>query len=184
MNKIISLFRRDYVGDHLVYDEIVAGAEWVVVGEGVATQKFDGTCCLVRHGRLFRRHDAKGGRTPPVDFVPVQDPDPVTGHWPGWVPVGDGPGDRWHREALEARVDTFADGTYELCGPRIGGNPEQFGTHRLVRHGIIELPDCPRTFGALRAYLGVHDIEGIVWHHPDGRMVKIKGRDFGIQRPR
>ena len=26
-------------------------------------------------------------------------------------------------------------------------------------------------------------IEGIVWHHPDGRMAKIKARDFGIQWP-
>jgi len=25
-------------------------------------------------------------------------------------------------------------------------------------------------------------MEGIVWHHPDGRMVKIKGVDFGINR--
>jgi hypothetical protein len=25
------------------------------------------------------------------------------------------------------------------------------------------------------------DIEGIVWHHPDGRMVKIKKKDFGYK---
>ena len=43
--------------------------------------------------------------------------------------------------------------------------------------------DAPRTFDALRAFLADHDdIEGIVWHHPDGRMVKIKGKDFGIKR--
>jgi hypothetical protein len=28
------------------------------------------------------------------------------------------------------------------------------------------------------------DIEGIVWHHSDGRMAKIKLRDFGHKRPR
>ena len=27
------------------------------------------------------------------------------------------------------------------------------------------------------------DIEGIVWHHPDGRMAKIKRRDFGLSWP-
>ena len=27
------------------------------------------------------------------------------------------------------------------------------------------------------------NIEGIVWHHPDGRMVKIKARDFGLPWP-
>lgn len=26
------------------------------------------------------------------------------------------------------------------------------------------------------------NIEGIVFHHPDGRMAKIKLRDFGISR--
>ena len=35
---------------------------------------------------------------------------------------------------------------------------------------------------ALREYLRCRDIEGIVWHHPDGRMVKIKGKDFGFRR--
>jgi hypothetical protein len=51
----------------------------------------------------------------------------------------------------------------------------------LVRHGKEVLSDAPRTFDALRAYLQ-RDIEGIVWHHEDGRMVKIKGKDFGIRR--
>jgi len=25
-------------------------------------------------------------------------------------------------------------------------------------------------------------VKEIVWHHPDGRMVKIKARDFGLKR--
>ena len=52
----------------------------------------------------------------------------------------------------------------------------------LVKHGDEVLHNCPRTFGALREYLTMHDIEGVVWHHQDGRMVKIKGKDFGIKR--
>lgn len=28
------------------------------------------------------------------------------------------------------------------------------------------------------------NVEGVVWHHPDGRMVKIKTRDFGLTRGR
>ena len=87
MRKIISLFQRDYDGDRLVRDEVVPGAEWVIAGEGTATRKFDGTCCLVRDGRLFKRYDAKQGKTPPAGFEPAQDPDEVTGHWPGWMPV-------------------------------------------------------------------------------------------------
>jgi hypothetical protein len=202
MQKIISLFARNYDGDRLVRDEIVPGAEWVIAGEGVATIKYDGTCCMIRGGKLYKRYDAKKGKTPPAGFEPGQDaPDPVTGHWPGWLLVGDGPEDKWHREAWQNGTpwcfsDDFAvlfyrlvsppDGTYELCGPSVQGNPEGFYQHALVPHGAAILPDAPRDFAALRAYLADPNrasIEGIVWHHPDGRMVKIKAKDFGIKRP-
>ena len=73
------------------------------------------------------------------------------------------------------------DGTYELLGPKVQGNVEQFSAHTLLAHGRELLPDAPRDFDSLRAYFD-GSIEGIVWHHPDGRMVKIKGRDFGIKR--
>ena len=178
MKKIISIFQRNNDGDKLVRDELVPGAEWVANGEGVATRKYDGTCCLVREGRLWKRYELKSAKLPPQGFVMAQDPDPVTGDIPGWLPVGDGPDDAWHREAFRGDEP---DGTYELCGQKVQKNLEQFETHRLVRHGA-EVLDAPRTFDALRAYLTAHDIEGIVWHHPDGRMVKIKGRDFGIKR--
>ncbi len=67
-------------------------------------------------------------------------------------------------------------------GPKIQGNPENFPMHELVRHGTHALPDAPRSFDALREYFETHNIEGIVWHHPDGRMLKIKAKDFGIRR--
>lgn len=107
-------------------------------------------------------------------------PDPVTGHWPGWLPIGDGPDDKWHREAWEgwAKYAPVPDGTYELCGPKVQGNPEGFDFHILVPHGSIVLDDDPRTFETIRDYLKDAGIEGIVWHHPDGRMVKIKRSDF------
>ena len=146
----------------------------------------------IRDGKFFKRYDAKKGKTPPPDFEPAEDsPDPVTGHWPGWLPVGDGPEDRWHREALEFsapfkfehEVRTFQDGTFELCGPKVQGNPEKFSQHVLVPHGGWILADCQeRTFAGIRAYLAGQDIEGIVWHHPDGRMAKIKKKDFGLPR--
>lgn len=180
MKKIISLFRRNYETDHLVRDEIVLGAEWVSSGEGIPTQKFDGTCCMVREGKLYKRYDAKKGKQPPEGFEPAQDEDAKTGHWPGWVPVGDSAADLYHREAFGA--GDFEDGTYELCGPKVQRNPENFEKHTLVRHGAEVLPDCPRDFEGLKSYFQNHNMEGIVWHHPDGRMVKIKGRDFGIKR--
>lgn len=187
MKKIVSLFQRNYDGDRKVRDEIVPGAEWVVAGEGIATRKIDGTSCLVRDGKLYKRYDAKHGKTPPVGFEPAEEkPNEHTGHWPGWLPVGDGPEDRWHREAWEAGCTSTtwpADGTYELIGPKLQGNPEKVETHRLVKHGMVELP-APRTFDKLKTWLSVNVMEGIVWHHTDGRMVKIKARDFGLKWPR
>jgi hypothetical protein len=175
MRKIISLFQRNYGGDRKVRNEIVPGAEWVAACEGVATRKYDGTCCMVRGGKLFKRYDAKHGKTPPPDFEPAQDYDPVTGHMPGWVPVGDEPESRWHREAFNGQPD----GTYELCGPKVQGNPQQFAQHVLVPHGEDRYDDAPRDYEGLRSYLAARPwMEGLVWHHPDGRMVKIKRKDF------
>jgi len=179
MKKIISLFQRNYDGDHLVREEIVVGAEWVLRGEGIATRKFDGTCCLVRDGKLFKRYELKRGKIPPEGFEPAGEVDSITGNSPGWLPVSERPDDRYHREAFS--VD-LPNGTYELCGPKVQGNPEGILYHTLVPHGIETLPECPRSFDEIRAYLISHNIEGIVWHHLDGRMVKIKGRDFGIKR--
>jgi len=184
VRKIISLFQRNYEGDRLVRDEVVPGAEWVVAGEGVATRKWDGTCCMVRAGKLFKRYELKPGKTPPADFEPANDVDEHTGKQQGWRPVGDGPEDVYHREAF---TGTELDGTYELCGPHVQGNPEGFSRHILVPHGKAVLANVPRTFTALRDWFAANvvskaDVEGIVWHHPDGRMVKIKAKDFGLKR--
>lgn len=178
MKKIISLFKRNYDGDHLVRDEVVEGAEWVLAGEGVATIKWDGTACMVRGGQLFKRYDAKNGKTPPPGFEPAQDPDPITGHLPGWLPVGDGPDDKWFRSAAMPAED----GTYELIGPKVQGNPHGATEHRLLRHGEMKV-SAPRAFDTLRVFLGQEQIEGLVWHHPDGSMVKIKRKDFGLRWP-
>lgn len=183
MKKTLSLFQRNYDGDRLVRDELVPGTEWVAAGEGVATRKHDGTCCMWRDGRLWKRHEMKAAKFPPPGFVMAQEPDPVTGDVPGWVPVGDGPEDARHREALAAGVGELTEGaTYELCGPKVQKNPEGLAAHVLICHGCEFLEDAPRTYDALCSYLANKDIEGIVWHHPDGRMVKIKGKDFGLKR--
>lgn len=187
MQKIISLFQRNYDGDRLVRNEIVPGAEWVIAGEGIATRKYDGTCCLVAGGKLYKRHEIKRGGKVPENFQPANEIDENTGKQQGWVPVGDGPEDKYHREAFALGYDYIGhrlmDGTYELLGPKIQGNVELFERHILYRHEFIhEEPSAPRDFDGLREWFKQRDFEGIVWHHPDGRMVKIKGRDFGIKR--
>jgi hypothetical protein len=182
MKKIPSLYKRDYDGNRQVYNEVVPGSEWVFT-EGTATEKFDGTACMVRDGVLYKRYDAKKGKVPPADWEPCEDaPDARTGHWPGWVPVTNKPEDKWHVEAFN-HADDLPDGTYELVGPKVQGNPYNLVSHELIRHGSTILENVPTEFDDLRAWLESHPCEGIVWHHPDGRMVKIKRRDFGLQWP-
>jgi hypothetical protein len=191
MKKIPSLFKRDYDGNRQVFDAVVPGCEWVQRGEGVATEKIDGTACLIQDGILYKRYDRKKGKPAPDGWIAAEpEPNEHTGHWPGWVPVGEGNEDRWHRDAfarltahLLNRIDV-PNGTYELVGPKVRSNPHRLGHHMLVTHGAYVLDDVPTTFDALREYLTQHDrIEGIVWHHPDGRMCKIKRRDFGLPWP-
>lgn len=201
MKKVISLFKRDYEGTRLVYDEVVEGAEWVTAGEGVATEKIDGTSCAVIGVRLHKRYDCKKGKQPPQNFIPAQDPDPITGHWPGWVPIGDGPEDKWHQEAWRSTLRTSpsvlyalggedanipTDGlTYELVGPKVQGNKYNLSSHILRAHGdqvLSGLRFQPIGFAGVKAYLEQNpQYEGIVWWHPDGRMVKIKRKDFGLK---
>lgn len=189
MQKIISLFQRNYNGDRLAINEVTPGAEWVVNGEGIATRKWDGTCCMIKEGVLYKRYDAKKGKVPPEGFIPAQEPNPITGHWPGWLKVGDGPEDKWFSEGLawmEKYNISKLDGTYELIGPKINGNKESFIRHRLIPHGDnlddgIDYGAVPRTFTELKEWFANVNIEGIVWHHPDGRMVKIKKKDFGYK---
>ncbi len=182
MKKIISLFQRNYEGDRQVRNEVVPGAEWVQAGEGAATRKWDGTCCLIRNGRYYKRYEVKPGKQPPRGFEPATDVDDVTGKQQGWLEIGEGPEDQWHREAIRNGIP--ADGTYELIGPKIQGNAEGLlDHHELVRHGVDLIEAVPTDFDGIKTYLAAHpELEGVVWHHPDGRMVKIKAKDFGLKR--
>src|ERR1700761_2185913 len=89
MEKIKTYFKRDFPkkGIAVATDQVEKGCEWVAAGEGVATQKIDGMCAKIENHILYKRYDAKNGKTPPAGFIPAQEPDKVTGHWPGWLLV-------------------------------------------------------------------------------------------------
>ena len=180
MKKIPTIFERDWNGNRSrVVDQPHPDCAWVFAGEGVATQKIDGTCCMVRGGMLFKRRELKPGQPEPYGFESAG-ADSETGKTVGWVPVCDGPEDAAHREAFSV---TIADGTYELVGPKIQGNPERYDRHRLDTHSsLVMVEQPPRDFAGLKQWLDGRDIEGIVFHHQDGRMAKIKLRDFGLKR--
>jgi hypothetical protein len=176
MIKIPTIFVRDMSKQPaLVINEWVVGCEWVRDGEGWGTRKWDGTSVLIRDGKRYKRRELRPGDKEPSDFESLGT-DENTGKTVGWVPVDDSPNDRWHREAS----NPGHDGTFELVGPKVQGNKDKFAEHTLVAHGYLKV-EAPRTFDELKAWLSQHEIEGVVWHHADGRMAKIKRRDFGLK---
>jgi len=184
MRKITTLFKRDFTNNGAIMDEYSDGTDWVLGGEGVATRKYDGTCTLIRDGNYYKRYELKAGNEAPYDFE-LADKDELTGKSMGWVEVGNGNEDKWHREAtdgLTAGID-LPDGTYELVGAKVQNNPEGYNKHTLVAHSEAEIyENVPLGFNELKEWLTDKDIEGLVWHHPDGRMVKIKKKDYRLKR--
>jgi hypothetical protein len=181
MRKIPTLFERDWDGDRrYVLDKVVPECEWVVMGGGVATRKYDGTCVMLDDaGAWWARREVKAGKPAPTMFVAVQD-DGETGKTVGWEPGAQSPFARFLEEAVTGAPGALAAGTYELIGPKVNGNPEQVPGHVLVRHADAQVLDhAPRDFALLGAWLHAHPYEGVVWHGgPGGAMAKIKKRDF------
>jgi hypothetical protein len=180
MKKIPTVFKRNPDQMQEVLPEPNSDCDWVFSGEGVTTRKYDGTCCRIKDGKLWKRREIKKGKPHPYGFE-LADYDKMTGKAVGWVPVNDKKEDRYHREGFGA--GNWPDGTYELCGPKIQGNPEGYEEHMLVPHlEATRYDNVLRTFEGLQEFLSTMDIEGLVFHHPDGRMAKIKKRDFGQSR--
>lgn len=203
MKKIKTLFVIDRNTD-MATDVLTAGAEWVIRGEGKATIKFDGSSAFFSNGKLFKRFGRKlksnfskmarrmGDKFVPEDHmfddvpegaIPCEAaPAAHSLHLPYWVPVGEGPEDKFHREAL-ANAGEIKDGaTYELVGPKVNGNPYKLERHELWEHGSVEFEVTDFTFEGLKKLFAeklVHE-EGLVFHHPDGRMIKLRRKDFGF----
>lgn len=183
MQKIPTLFVRNPDDRRHVLSEVTPGCEWVAAGEGRPTRKWDGTCVMLDdHGAWWARREVKPGKTPPPNYVPVST-DETTGKTVGWEPIEQSAFAKYHAEAL-ANSGAAGSGTYELLGPKVNGNPDDFDGHILMPHGWARLSErldievAPRDFDGLREWLTARPYEGIVWHHPDGRMVKLKRKDF------
>lgn len=185
MKKMPSLFVREFEGHNKVNitDTVTSGCEWVLNGEGEATRKYDGTCCLVQDGEIYKRFDYKQGRKLPDGAIPCQkEADPITGHFPHWVKCdADNPSDKWHIKAFQ-KYRNLENGTYELCGEHFQKNIDGVCTSGdiLIPHGK-DFIKVDRTFEAIKQYLHDNYIEGIVFHRCNGEMCKIKRSDFGFE---
>ena len=200
MKKIKTVFKIDRETG-MATDVVMPGAEWVIAGEGIATLKIDGSACKVKDGVLYKRFDrrlqsryTKQLRAIGPDFQVTEDmfnalpanaipceekPDPVTYHHPHWVPVEKNkPEDAFHIKAWEAVNGQLENGTYELIGPKINNNPYKLTEYKLVKHGaeLLNIPD--RSFEGLKAFMENLQGEGVVFHHPNGEMYKIRRKDM------
>lgn len=187
MKKIPTLFKREFENHRVVkiLPEVTEGFEWVLNGEGEATLKWDGSCCSIINGKLYKRYDAKKGKKPPNGAIPCCDPDPITGHWPHWIEVDENnPADKWFVEAFNHLTPLCRkEATYEAIGIHFNGNPYNLKKDYLIRHGTDLLLDCPRTFDGIKEYLMKSNIEGIVFWKDGEPQCKIKRTDFGFEWP-
>ncbi len=186
MKKIPTLFVRKFENHKVVEitDEVTPGLDWVLKGEGIATIKWDGACCMVNDHELYKRYDAKRGKPIPDGAIPCQEKaDTITGHFPCWVKCKrENPSDKWFFVALdnsEANIQ-IEDATYEAIGPHFQGNPYDLAEDRLIQHGIDEIY-VERSFEGIKNYLEEHEIEGIVFWKDGEPRCKIKRRDFGFR---
>lgn len=186
MKKIPTVFEREYENHKVVgiSDTFTSELAKKAFLEGVATLKWDGACCAIIDGELYKRYDAKKGKTPPVGAIPCCEADPITGHHPHWVKVDENnPTDKWFVEAFKNTFDKYepTDGTYEAIGVHFQGNPYGMNLNMdlLHRHGT-DIEDVERTFEGIKKYLKENYVEGIVFWLDGEPIAKIKRSDFGF----
>lgn len=193
MKKIPTLFERKYENHKVVgiTSNFTNEECKKALFEGIPTLKVDGSCCAIINGNFYKRYDAKKGKPIPADAIKCQEnPDPVTGHMPCWVPVVNGnPADKWFVLALDTALcfanNYLEDGTYEAIGKHFQGNPYDIDYDILVPHGkkVLDFKINPDKdyFEQVKEYITNLDGEGIVFWL-DGRPVcKIKRTDFGLE---
>ncbi len=176
MRKLRTLFIKDE--NHLATNKLSINwkdKEWK------AYRKYDGTSCAVINGILYKRYDYKKFfkgtyKKLPEGAISCCDPDPITKHWPHWVPVKST--DKWH---LMAKIPT-EDGTYELCGEKINGNKDGLADYVYINHNdesiIVDIEVLEYDY--LKSFLEDSSMEGLVIKYGDD-WVKVRKTDFGLK---
>lgn len=187
IHKIKTIFERDWEGNRKVVETYVDGAFMAITGNCVATEKLDGTNVrlTVRNHMVVRvekrRNPDKVQKAKGIEEPWYTEADPYA------------PGDKHILNAVEnTDLSEVPDGEWsgEAIGPDIQGNPLNLDSNRVYLFSVSKLVepwnDVPVTYEELKEWLPKQKskygndcgIEGIVWHCADGRMFKIKKKDF------
>ncbi|MEP6756808.1 MAG: hypothetical protein ABJA67_14985 [Chthonomonadales bacterium] len=184
MNKILTIFERDWDGNRKVIDRYSDCVTAELLSECIATEKVDGTNVrlTVRNHTLVRLEKRRN----PSKIEKAK------GIVEPWYVDGDelDQSDKWIWDAARnTDLSDIPDGEWsgEANGQNIQGNPLNMVGNRVMLFSLGKAPamgDVPIDFEGLKQYFpreslyGSGDMEGIVWHHADGRMFKIKAKDF------
>lgn len=208
MKKIPTLFERDFETG-FVKPILNPKCKWVMEHPWPAHRKYDGTCVglfLTINGKVrihggvgsdeitdrnqigekwMARRSVPGRMAFPDDFE-SEEFDATTGKHVGWIPIEQS---SFYESFLEAKDNLKKRhlGTYELCGPKINNNPENFDKHTLVHHWSTELisnvhvldiheMSVEDAYSALKNTFEYMPIEGVVWY--GNGMAKLKRKDF------
>lgn len=186
MEKIQTIFNRNWDTDRKVTDDLSVDFDFE---NAIATEKLDGMNIriTVRIGTVVRLEKR---RNPSKD----QKEQGIVDPW--YMDANENePADKWLFDAVSNTDFTnVPDGEWsaEAIGKNIQGNPLNLDKNIVF---IFSLPEWreritftnpPTEYHALKEWLNAQKskinenalIEGLVWHHPDGSMVKIKRKDF------
>lgn len=179
MFKIPTVFIREYENTYQVVNEPNPECQWVLDGEGTPYRKWQGMAAMIRDGIYYKRFIIKKDKEVDPAFI-LCTTDPKAGKQFGWLPVDfKSSQDKHYTKAFNSHLP---DGTYELIGPKIHGNLEGMHYPVLMNHKGMRLVSIERSFTAIKKLITNLPYEGLVFHHPDGRMAKIKRKDFGLTR--
>lgn len=75
MKKMPTLFKRQFENHEIIkcLNKVNEGCEWVLECEGYVTEKLDGTCCMIKENKIYRRYDYKKGRILPPSAISCQE---------------------------------------------------------------------------------------------------------------
>lgn len=186
MRKILTIFERNWEGDRKIVPQLIVDFDFK---SAIATEKLDGTNVriTIRNGEAVR---IEKRRNPSK----IQKQKGIVNPW--YVDADEfASQDKWIFDAVKnTELKGIPDGEWsaEALGKNIQGNPLNLEKNELFFFSIPEwrekimLEDVPTEFEEIREYLLKQKskigndclMEGIVWHHPNGEMVKIKRKDF------
>jgi hypothetical protein len=160
--------------------------DWVFTDPTVvAYRKLDGASAAIINGNIYSRYMSRQRKNTaaqvPLNGIPAQlNIDEATQTHPYWVPA-EAKGTGKHHYNAFINQPGLPDGTYELIGPSINGNPDDVVINTLMSHNadslLVKLPEVI-TREILKQLIISQPWEGLVFRNSNDDMCKLRRVDF------